>query len=227
MRGRVVGAFPGVMMAACLSWLCACGGDAFESGPPADGEPGPVDDDAPSPGPADVEVDPELDVAPGTALGDIPRADRATLCADLLRVFNADVDNDRYRNMYCTDLAWAASDGGSASCDEAFQACLEQVPTPALSDRVEGTLGCDDARDSFMTPAGPVVLDGACATVEQALDCWRAFGVAYERGFLDAVGDAPQSCSGAMQSPPDLSGQVGFSIPRACDQLVATATDCN
>jgi hypothetical protein len=181
----------------------------------------------PGAGPVEVDVDPRLDVDPATVLADLSQAQRSTLCGDILRVFNADLDNARYREIYCTDLAWDASSGDEAECGEAYEVCLEQVPVPVLSDRVEESLGCDAARERFGTPAGPVSFDSACATVDQTLDCWRSFGVAYERGFMDAVASAPRNCEGALASPPDLSAQVGFGIPRSCDQLVAAAAGCN
>jgi hypothetical protein len=227
---RAAAARVAALCAAATCSAVACSGDAFDTGPTEidvrpDGEGG--EGSGPGVAPVEVDVEPRLDVDPATVLADLSQAQRSTLCGDVLRVFNADVDNVRYREVYCTDLAWDAPSGNETECADAYQLCLEQVPVPVLSDRVEGSLGCDAGRERFVTPAGAVNLDSACATVGQTLDCWRAFGVAYERGFMDAVASAPRSCEDALASPPDLSAQVGFGIPRSCDQLVATAADCN
>jgi hypothetical protein len=206
--------------------LCGCGGDAFELGNAADGAGG--GGGGPSAGPVSSadDVEPRLDVDPSTPLGDLGAAQRATLCGDILRVFNTDVDNDRYRALHCTELAYAASSGEDPECTNRFDACLEQVPAPVLSDRVADSFGCDASRTQFVTPAGAVTLDSACATVGQTFDCWQAFGVAYERGFLDAVTGSPRTCAQARTNAPDLSAQVGFGIPAACDDLLSAYDGC-
>jgi hypothetical protein len=226
--------FVGSLLSVGSSFLLAgCSGDAFESGTGGsdgaggDGNAGPGD---PSGGPGPTsgrdDVEPRLDVARSTRLGELEAGQRVVLCADLLRVFNTDVDNDRYRELQCTAVAYEASAGDESECADRFDACREQLPRPVLSDRVEDSFGCDAARQRFVTPAGPVTLDNACATVGQALDCWQAFGVAYERGFLDAVSGSPRSCAQAQSNTPDLSAQVGFGIPSDCDDLVSDATGC-
>jgi hypothetical protein len=210
--------------------LVACGGDAFQTGSD-DGDqgnggdaPGPGDGPSPTGGADDVE--PRLDVAPATALAELAAAERTTLCADLLRVFNTEVDNDAYRELHCTEFAYRDTGGEDPECSDRFDACLEQLPRPTLADRVADSFGCDATRQGFQTPAGPVELDNACATVGQSFACWRAFGVAYERGFLDAVMGSPTSCAEARADAPDLSAQVGFGIPGACDDLVSAASGC-
>jgi hypothetical protein len=213
--------------------VAGCGGDPFESGNPDQDGNGGGNNDGPNgpaggPGPNGVvdDVEPRLDVDPRTALGELEASERTTLCGDILRVFNTDVDNDRYRGLHCTDLAYEASSGVDPECTNRFDACMQQLPRPVLSDRVADSFGCDAARQRFQTPAGPITLDNACATVGQALACWQAFGVAYERGFLDAVTGAPTSCAQARGNAPDLSAQVGFGIPGACNALVNAANGC-
>jgi hypothetical protein len=227
---RSVASRLGPLGAVVLAALGAgCGGDAFETGgADADGaggqgNPGPGVGPRPS---AEDDVEPRLDVDPSTALGELQAAERVTLCGDILRVFNTDVDNDRYRELHCTDLAYRASGGDDPECTNRHDACQEQLPRPVMSDRVQDSLGCDAGRQRFVTPAGQVTLDSACATVEQVLDCWRAFGVAYERAFFAAVSGSPTSCAQAQSNPPVLSAQVEFGIPRACDDLVAAASRC-
>lgn len=221
------------------SWLAAaavllllpgtpgCGGDAFETANGDEGGSGGDGNGPGGPGPSgEDDVEPRLTVDPNTPLGELQTTDRSTLCADLLRVFNTDVDNARYRELHCTDVAYRASLGEEPACTNRYDACQEQLPRPALSDRVADSFGCDAARQGFVTPAGAVPLDSACATVAQALDCWQAFGVAYARSFFDGVTGSPTSCAQAADNPPDLTAQVGFGIPRACDELVNAASGC-
>lgn len=227
---RRVASAIGSGLVVCTVGLAACGGDAFQTEGEDDDQgdggdaPGPNGGPAPTGGADDVE--PRLDVAPDTALAELDATERTTLCADLLRVFNTDVDNDAYRDLHCTEFAYRDTGGEDPECSDRFDACLEQLPRPTLADRVADSFGCDTSRRGFQTPAGPVALDNACATVGQSLACWQAFGVAYERGFNDAVMGSPTSCEEARADAPDLSAQVGFGIPGACDDLVSAASGC-
>lgn len=191
-----------------------CGGDPFsaEGGEGDAGSSGPSGPNPAGPSTPGSGLGLELDVAPGTPLSDLTAAQRATLCDDVLKVFDADVDNERYLEIYCTDLAW---DGDTASCDDSYEACLEQLPKPVLSAQVSDALGCDFN----------VALDAPCVTVKQTLDCWRAFGVAYEEGFLDSS-VTPRDCAEAAVTPPQLSAQVDFSIPASCSLLTGLTSGC-
>jgi hypothetical protein len=191
----------------------SCGGEPFGAGNVMDGGAGGAPADIPEP--EDDAVEPLLDVPPSTLLSELNAEQRQTLCADVLRVFNADVNNIRYRQIYCTDLAYREAGSSEPACSDAYDACVQQLPRHVLSEQA-ATLGCDFN----------VSLDNACVTVAQTLACWRAFGVEYERGFLEDSSSTPRSCEQARENPPQLSTQVGFSLPAECVTVSDLADAC-